>query len=328
MDIETLVIESQAETAKASKTLRASLLHVLSMPTLMGYSDRSPNLPLRPAMISFAAPDNECRSFAAGARATKRIEARNQAGTKECEIELLKGDGYRAAVNRMVDGATAITLFSTQVFGLEARPSDEVAFGMAVPTHWVDGMAKSLAAAGGLGKIPMREAAVAMWFVAYLDRRCRTPLLATPEFSWLLWKSALDRKFAAYAATGDRKKAGTWVNPSPPIGLDVVASVKADTEEIEDWIAGETKSYMQKGGREVVEGMLREAAERVKAQEATLFEVREQEEEEERVRAMMPERTGVRRVDGEAGVAGHRGAVVPGADQVRDQLGLFGEVAL
>ena len=337
MDIETLIVNTHAEESKSNRVFRVSLLHVVSMPYLMGYGERGVGLPLRPAMLSFAAGDAECRAFATNARGGKLIEARNQAGTVECKIELMKYDGYRAAVNRMADGATAITLFSPSVFQLEARPEDRVAFGMAVPIHWVDGMVKSLAAAGGLGKIPLREAAVAMWFVAYLDRRCRTPLLSTAEFSWRLWKSAIEKGFVHNATVGDRKKSATWVNPSQPIGLEVVAMIYADTDTVEDWIAKEVKRYVQLGGGAVIEEMLRDAEERVQAQEDTLFAVREQEEAEERERALlratMPERTGGESRDGQGKAGGHQvprygGPSASGADQVRDQLGLFGEVAI
>ena len=335
MDIETLVIETRGDNGK-EKLLRASLLHVISFPALMSYTERSPNLPVRPAMLSFAAPDNECRAFAAAARSGKVMEGLNQAGTRECDLELLKSDGYRAAISRMSSGATAITLLSPKVFELDARPGDEVGFGMAVPTHWVDSMAKSLTSSPGLSKLPLREVAVAMWFVAYLDRRVRTPLLATSEFAWILWRSALAQKLAVPAATGDRRKGSAWVNPSAPIGLEVVASVYApDPDAVESWIARETRSYMNKGGRAVVDDMLREAAERVRLQEESLFAAQAAEEEEERqaalIRATKPERTGARG-DGSGGAsdaseAGRRGGV-PRPDEVRDQLGLFGEVAL
>ena len=153
----------------------------------------------RPVLIAYAGTDQASRAFSANLRAGRpAIVAGSSLATK---FEVPKSAPFRFETYSR-EGATLTLAYLPSVFSLQPASTDaeEIAFLCLPPTWWVEEQAQALRPSMGADA---REAAVAAYFVAYLDQRSPLPIANDLAFHLRLYRAALEEPWCQTSSGDD-----------------------------------------------------------------------------------------------------------------------------
>jgi hypothetical protein len=172
-----------------SRRFRADLLAVVVAPRLWQLGATAKDGTLRPVFLAYAATDAESRAFTANLR-TGRPAAEDGGSTPRLRFEIPRSAGFRFEAHSRA-GATLTLSYQPAAFSYQpaAAPAEAgaIRFLFMPPTWWVEREASTLPELGR----DARDAALAAWFVAYLDRRTPLPIANHPRFHLALYRAAL-----------------------------------------------------------------------------------------------------------------------------------------
>jgi hypothetical protein len=182
-----LVIDAQP-TMEGEKTrqFRAELLCVVAAPTLWELGSTSRDNTVRPVLLAYAASEQESRAFSANLRAGRAAAEDANRGCR-LKFEIPRSAGFRFDTHTR-DGATLTVAYLPPVFALQPGTGgeDAIRFLFMPPTWWVDREAATLPEFGK----DAREAALAAYFVAFLDQRSPLPIANDLRFHLELYRAA------------------------------------------------------------------------------------------------------------------------------------------
>jgi len=144
----------------------------------------------RPVFLAYAGTDQACRAFSANLRSGRpAVVAGN--GHQVTKFEVPKSAGFRYETFSR-EGATLTLAYLPAVFGFQPPTADSgsLAFLCLPPTWWVEQEAQAIRKAMGENA---REAAVAAYFVAFLDQRSPLPIANDLAFHLELYQAALEQ---------------------------------------------------------------------------------------------------------------------------------------
>jgi hypothetical protein len=159
----------------------------------------------RPVLLAYAGTDQASRAFSANLRAGRpAVLGSNSSLTTRFEIPRSAPFRYETFSR---EGAALTLAYLPAVFGLQPAATDAggIAFLCLPPTWWVEDQAQALRPAMGADA---RDAAVAAYFVAYLDQRSSLPIANDLAFHLKLYRAALEEPWCQ-TSSGDDGSPGT-----------------------------------------------------------------------------------------------------------------------
>jgi hypothetical protein len=190
-------IESKpASEGQKSRTFRVELLAWVVANSLWELGSTQKERTHRPVFLAFAGTGSASRSFKANLQGGRTAVESAQGGGLRFEIPRSAGFRYESSGQ----GDASLTLvYLPHIFSMQPGSSEEasIAFVAMPPTAWVDEQADAIGSAMGSDA---REAALAAYFVAYLDARTPLPIANDLRFHLELFRAAKEQPWCSVSA--------------------------------------------------------------------------------------------------------------------------------
>ncbi|MBW8878812.1 MAG: hypothetical protein JF614_27970 [Acidobacteria bacterium] len=185
----TICVESKpAYEGQKSRTFSVELLAwVLANPMWeLGSTNRENTV--RPVFLAYAGSSSAARAFQANLQ-SGRVAADADGGS--CRFEIPRSAGFRYEPTSRGEG-TLTLVYLPHLFSMQPATTDagNLSFLCMPPTTWVDEQARAITQAMGS---EAREAAMAAYFVAYLDARSALPIANDLRFHLSLFRAAKEQ---------------------------------------------------------------------------------------------------------------------------------------
>jgi hypothetical protein len=195
---------------------------------------------LRPALLAYAATDLASRAFTANLRAgrTARETAPDDRNRNRLRLALPRNAVFRYDTHT-VDGTTLTLAYQPFVFALDPNPQDDprtVRFVAMPTTWWIDREAQILSELGS----DAREAALAAYFVAYLDRHAPFPIANDPRFHLALYRAAREAPWCHAPSLDPHETTHLYARGHAALGFENPLAVATDWDELADFLADVT----------------------------------------------------------------------------------------
>ena len=163
--------------------------------------------------MAYAGTDQGSRAFSANLRGGRPAVAAGSSLTTRFEVPRSAGFRFDKFTR---EGATLTLVYLPPVFSFQPATTDaeDIAFLCLPPTWWVDEQAKAIRQTWGEDA---REAAIAAYFVAYLDQRSPLPIANDLGFHLKLYRAALEEPWCQ-TSFGSEWSPGTLFH----LGLETV----------------------------------------------------------------------------------------------------------
>lgn len=270
MTFQKLKIEPTA--GRRGRTFSVALLNYITADSLwpLGYGgDRDIH---RPVYLSYAGTEQEVTAFTANLRTGRKAKIYSEYDHHTAyAVEIPKSAGFRFVPQRLSEGALAMTAYLPELWRLEPEVLPErISFLFAPPTWWVDAQAPRLKLAHGGGPNAQRNAAVASYFAAFLDRRSPLPIINETAFHLRLWRAAAEEDWLIEPRGYQGNRGKLFVYPDradkerPPqlAGLELVRLVHVEQQAFEQFLGRQVELYRKE---EVAERPKRAAVPRLHA---------------------------------------------------------------
>jgi hypothetical protein len=195
----------------------------------------------RPVFLAYAGTDQASRAFSANLRAGRPavIADRSSLVTK---LEIPKSAGFRFQTFSR-EGATITLAYLPAVFSFRptAADSGNISFLCLPPTWWVDEQEKAIEEAMGEDA---REAALAAYFVAYLDQRSSLPIANELGFHLKLYRAALEESWCL-KTSGSASIPGRFFHTGlESIGFEPALYCNVDPSTFADFLKAQTAAHL------------------------------------------------------------------------------------
>ncbi|HYN19418.1 MAG TPA: hypothetical protein VE078_00540 [Thermoanaerobaculia bacterium] len=205
MNRKTITVESKPQReGQKSRSFSVELLAYVLANDLWELGSGAKERSYRPVFMAYAGTAQASRAFSANLRAGRPAVVSGNSSSLTTKFELPRSAQFR--YETFSHEGTALTLaYLPAIFGFQPPTADshDIAFLCLAPTWWVDEQAQAIAQE--MGK-DAREAAVAAYFVAYLDQRSPLPIANDLGFHLKLYRAALQRPWC-------QKSSGTEWSP-------------------------------------------------------------------------------------------------------------------
>jgi hypothetical protein len=259
----------QKSDSEKSRQFQATLVSAVAANAL--FEEGANGSTIRPVWAMFAGTDTELRPFSMNLRLGRKAEPLkahySKTGDSE-RIEFLKSVGFQVVWQREAEG-TLVTLYHPDLFRLDPGMVDPggAKFILLTPSYWAANQKLDLDSLVGyameLGH-PLEEdflmalAPTAYLFAAYLDRRTRCPLVASPFFYIQILLSALNQGLASFP--GNDLKYNSWHSSEhwghhsrfgfrakwlDHVGIEQAICFSASHETLEAFLAEEVEVYFR-----------------------------------------------------------------------------------
>lgn len=202
----------------------------------------SPDHRHRPVYLAFAATEQAARAFTANLMKGRPFVAMSRHGGRDAELEMPRSAGYRWMHQRAEGGVTITTALLPDLFLLDAGMlEDRIRFVFAPPRWWVTREALRMPEGVDLG----REAVIASYFAALLDRRSSQPIINDPAFHIRLLRAAREEGMLKVPRGGRATSNAvySWPEAAGMIGFDDFALVDCAHAAFEELLAEQTSLF-------------------------------------------------------------------------------------
>jgi hypothetical protein len=255
-----LAIEAKP-TREGQKTriFRADLLTLVAAPGLvpeLGSSARDNTV--RPVLLAYAATEQEARAFTANLRAG-RPAVHDQRGVGSFRIEIPRSAGFRYETLSAA-GGTLTFAYLPGAFSIQPQTAGagSLHFLCMPPTWWVEREAAALAGFGS----DAREAALAAYFVAYLDRRTPLPIAADLRFHIALHRAAIASGWCHESQASPYRVAHLYAEGHEALGFERPLLVSTTHGDFSAFLAEQTARHLPRLQEETTHGPTRIAGPR------------------------------------------------------------------
>jgi hypothetical protein len=194
----------------------------------------------RPVFMAYAGTEQASRAFSANLRSGRPAVVEGTSSTTRFEIPRSAGFRYET-VSQARTHLTLAYLPSVCVFQPTRTDCDHISFLCLPATWWVDEQAQALASAMGRDA---REAAVAAYFVAYLDQRSPLPIANDLTFHLQLYRAAREETWC-------QASSGTEWNPGQlfhlgleSLGFETAIHCKVDHPTFAEFLKAQTAAHL------------------------------------------------------------------------------------
>ncbi len=243
LDRRTLSIESKpAYEGQKSRTFSVELLAwVLANPMWELGSTGKENTH-RPVFFAFAGSSSAARSFQANLQGGRvAVEAARSFGRR---FEIPRSAGFRYESTRRGDG-TLTLVYLPYVFSLQPLTTETgtLSFVSMPPTAWVDEQVPTIAPALGCDA---REAALAAYFVAYLDARSPLPIANDLRFHLALFRAAQEQVWCRVSEGSETNPGDLYATGLAGLGFEPPVLCNVDPNVFAEFLAEQTARNLPK----------------------------------------------------------------------------------
>ena len=195
----------------------------------------------RPVFIAYAGTDQASRAFSANLRAGRpAVVADNSSLVTKLEVP--KSAGFRFETFSR-EGATLTLAYLPAVFSFRptAVDSGNISFLCLAPTWWVDEQEKAIAEA--MGK-DARAAALAAYFVAYLDQRSSLPIANDLDFHLKLYRAALDESWCERSSGSEWSPGRFFHTGLEAVGFEPALYCNVDPSTFAEFLKAQTAAHL------------------------------------------------------------------------------------
>jgi len=186
-------LKIEPTSGRRGRTFSVALLNYITADCLWPLGASSPDREVhRPVYLSYAGTDQEVTAFTANLRSGRKAMVYSE--YDHCtmySLEVPRSAGFKFVRQQLSDGALAMTVYLPELWRIEPEVlPDKISFLFAPPCWWLDLQAPRLKLEHGSGPNAQRQAAIASYFAAFLDRRSPLPIINETAFHQRLWRAA------------------------------------------------------------------------------------------------------------------------------------------
>jgi hypothetical protein len=235
-----LAIEAKpTREGQKTRVFHAGLLALVVAPGLgLELSATRKDNTLRPVLLTYAATELETRAFTANLRAG--LPAVHTRTGRSFRIEIPRSAGFRYETVPAARG-TLTHAYRPSAFALQPQTADASAlrFLCMPPRWWVEREAATLTEFGS----DAREAALAAYFVAYLDRRTPLPIANNLRFHLALYRAALSSGWC-HEAKGSPDRTPLYAEGCDTLGFESPLLVSTTYDDFSAFLAEQTARHL------------------------------------------------------------------------------------
>jgi hypothetical protein len=195
----------------------------------------------RPVLMIYAGTDQGSRAFSANLRCGRPAAIAGN-GSLTSRFEIPRSAGFRyETLSR--DGATLTLVYLPSVFSFQPATSDaeEISFLCLPPKWWVDEQAQAIKQT--MGK-DARDAAIAAYFVAYLDQRSALPIANDLGFHLKLYRAALKEPWCQTSTGSEWSPGGLFHLGLETVGYETALRCKVDHPTFAQFLKAQTAAHL------------------------------------------------------------------------------------
>lgn len=252
-----VVIEAKpTREGQKSRLFRADVLCAVAAPDLWELGSTGKENTVRPVLLAYAATEHESRAFTANLRAG-RAAVEEGSHSYRVRFEIPRSAGFRFETYSR-DGGTLTIAYLPSAFALQpgTAEQDAIKFLFMPPTWWVDREAATLPDLG----CDAREAALAAYFVAYLDRRSPLPIANDHRFHLELYRAARASNWCHEPEGSPQQYDRLYAEGSTTVGFEPPVLVSTTHEIFSAFLAEHTAKHLPRQQEVVSHGKTRSAS--------------------------------------------------------------------
>jgi hypothetical protein len=268
-----VIDEKPTREGQKTRLFRADVLAAIAAPALYDLGATSKENTLRPVLLAYAATDQESRAFTANLR-SGRPAIEEGSHSFKLKFEIPRSAAFRFDTHSH-EGATLTLAYLPSAFalqpGTDAAEPGAIKFLCIPPTWWVDREAATLsdhhlsshlhgtalnapsqdAICQGGGAFAFdppeaREAAIAAYFVAYLDQRSPLPIANDPRFHLELFRAARATDWCHEPGTDPRQIDQLYAQGYAALGFERPLLVSTNHASFSAFLAEQTAKHLPK----------------------------------------------------------------------------------
>lgn len=246
--LQPVVIETKpTKEGQKTRSFRADLMAVVAANKMWEYGGTQKDRTCRPVFLAYAATDQEARAFTANIR-TGRPAVQERSGSGGDRWEIPRSAGFRFETFSS-EGATLTLGFLPSIFALQPGTVDQtrIEFISMPPTWWVEEQAAEIRSEMGADA---EDAAIAAYFVAYLDLRSPLPVANHLSFHLGLYRAAQEQPWCFAASRNERDF--LYAEGVDAVGFSKPVAVQATHEQFAAFLAEYTAAHLPKDREEVI----------------------------------------------------------------------------
>jgi hypothetical protein len=238
----TITVESKPKReGQKSRSFSVELLAYVLANDLWELGPGAKDRAYRPVLLLYAGTDQASRAFSANLRCGRPAVA---AGTSSLttRFEVPRSAGFRYdTVSR--EGATLTLAYLPSVFSFQPATSEteEIAFLCLPPTWWVDEEARAVEPTM---EDDAREAAIAAYFVAYLDQRSPLPIANDLGFHLKLYRAALEEPWCQKSSGSEWDPGRLFHLGLETAGFETALHCRVDHETFAQFLKNQTAAHL------------------------------------------------------------------------------------
>jgi hypothetical protein len=238
----TITVESRPQReGQKSRSFSVELLAYVLANDLWELGAGAKERSYRPVFMAYAGTDQATRAFSANLRSGRpAVIADRSSLTTKFEIPRSAGFRYETFSH---EGATLTLAYLPSVFGFQPPTSEagEIAFLCLPPSWWVDEQAQMIGEAMGTDS---REAAVAAYFVAYLDQRSPLPIANDLGFHLKLYRAALRESWCQRSSGSEWSPGRLFHLGLESVGFEPALYCKVDHPTFAQFLKAQTAAHL------------------------------------------------------------------------------------
>jgi hypothetical protein len=202
----------------------------------------------RPVFFAYAGSGSAARSFTANLQAG-RVAAEASSGSLRFEIP--RSAGFRYEAHSRGDG-TLMLVYLPHVFSMQPGTTEVgwISFLAMPPKSWVDREAAKIAGAMGSDA---REAAIAAYFVAFLDARTPRPIANDLRFHLGLYRAAKEQPWCRVSSGYDTNPGKLFAQGLEGVGFEEPLLCNVQPDAFADFLADQTARLLPREREEVIQ---------------------------------------------------------------------------
>lgn len=239
MNRTTITVESKPQRlGQKSRSFSVELLAYILANDLWELGSGAKDRTVRPVFMAYAGTDQGSRAFSANLRAGRTAAA--QGGGLRVEIPRSAGFRYETYSR---EGATLTLAYLPAVFGFQplTANAEDITFLCLPPTWWVDEQAQAIGETLGQDA---REAAIAAYFVAYLDQRSPLPIANHLGFHLKLYRAALREPWCRQSTGSEWSPGRLFHIGLEALGFEAALYCKVDHPTFAQFLKAQTAAHL------------------------------------------------------------------------------------
>jgi hypothetical protein len=237
----TITVESKPKReGQKSRSFSVELLAYILANDLWELGSGAKERSNRPIFMAYAGTDQSCRAFSANLRSGRAAAVEGTSLTTRFEIPRSAGFRYETFSQAR---ATLTLSYLPFAFGFQPTRADcdDISFVCLPPTWWVAEQEQALASTMGRDA---REAAIAAYFVAYLDQRSPLPIANDLGFHLKLYRETREQPWCQGSSGTEWSPGQLFHLGLESVGFEPAIYCKVDHPTFAEFLKAQTAAHL------------------------------------------------------------------------------------